>query len=90
MEPSLQRKISPSQPAIPPFFPEQGLLAASAGSAQTDRRKRAVEAKSPNFIGEASVRMMAACYLRRAPCAFASAPITWSYPSLDRSFQRGL
>ncbi len=54
MEPSLQRKISPSQPAIPPFFPEQGLLAASAGSAQTDRRKRAVEAKSPNFIGEAS------------------------------------
>ena len=51
------------------FLPEQGLLAASAGSAQTDRRKRAVEAKSPNFIGEASVRMMAACYLRRAPCA---------------------
>ncbi len=30
MEPSLQRKVSPSQPAIPPFFPEQGLLAACA------------------------------------------------------------
>ncbi len=29
-----------------------------------------------------------ACYLRRAPCAFASAPITWPYPSLDRSFPR--
>lgn len=76
MEPSLQRKISPSQPAIPPFFPEQGLLAASAGSAEADRRKRAIEAKGPSFIGEASVRMMAACYLRLLPRAFAIAPIT--------------
>ena len=29
MEPSLHRKVSPSHPAIPPFLPEQGWLAAN-------------------------------------------------------------
>jgi len=32
IEPSLHRKRSPSQPAIPPFLPEQGLLAAMASN----------------------------------------------------------
>lgn len=30
MEPSLHRKVSPSHPAIPPFLPEHGWLAADA------------------------------------------------------------
>ncbi len=30
IEPSLQKKRSPSQPAMPPFLPEQGVLAAMA------------------------------------------------------------
>lgn len=32
IEPSLQRKRSPSQPAMPPFLPEHGVLAAIASS----------------------------------------------------------
>lgn len=34
IEPSLQRKRSPSHPAMPPFLPEQGVLAARASSVE--------------------------------------------------------
>lgn len=33
MEPSLHRKVSPSHPAIPPFLPEHGWLAADTDEA---------------------------------------------------------
>ncbi|VFT43027.1 Uncharacterised protein [Pseudomonas aeruginosa] len=65
MEPSLQRKISPSQPAIPPFFPEQGLLAASAGSAQTDREEEGDRGEESEFHWR-SFRANDGCMLSQA------------------------
>jgi hypothetical protein len=46
MEPSLHRNSSPSQRAIPPFFPEQGVLAAHDDEQTTHSNNRHIGIQS--------------------------------------------
>lgn len=61
MEPSLHRKASPSQPAIPPLRPEQGVLAANP-FVVTNEKARARAAIRETRVTKMTLKKVAGCY----------------------------